>query len=155
MLARALVGKWVRLWATVDAGPDRRPLLPAASSNEMRNTPFDLSSRRSVRKAPKPETWFFLAASAFGLAMLSLLAVLILADIVALARILPFFALPLVLFTASAPLVRRWGKGEAEEAAIEEVAHRASRPPPTLRRASTDGVHATRQAPKSTAATRG
>ena len=122
----------------------------------MRNTRFDnLSSTRSVRKAPEPETWFFLAALAFGLAMLSLLAVLILADIVALAHILPFFALPLVLFIASAPLVRRWVKGEAEKAAIEEVAHRASRRRPTrLTRASTDGVHARRQVPKCTAATR-
>lgn len=123
----------------------------------MRNTRFhNLSSRRSARKAPNPETSFFLAALTFGLAMLSLLAVLILADIVALAHILPFFALPLSLFIASGPLVRRWVKSEAEEAATEEVAHRASRPAaPKLRRALTDGVDATRQAPKSTAATRG
>ena len=122
----------------------------------MRNTRFDnLSSTRSVRKAPEPETWFFLAALAFGLAMLSLLAVLILADIVALAHILPFFALPLVLFIASAPLVRRWVKGEAEKAAIEEVAHRASRPPrPKVRRALTDGVDARRRTLKPTATTR-
>ena len=122
----------------------------------MRSTPPDkLKAGRSVGKAPHQETALFVAVLTLGLAMLSLLAVLLLADIVELSHILPFFAIPLVLFIASAPLLRRWGKGEAEVAAIEEVAHRASRPPPpTLRRASTDGVDATRQAPKSTAATR-
>jgi hypothetical protein len=93
----------------------------------MTNTRFDNpSSRGSVRKAPHQETALFLAGLTFGLAMLSLLAVLLLADIVALAHILPFFALPLVLFIASAPLLRLWGKGEAEAAAIEEVAQRPS-----------------------------
>ena len=122
----------------------------------MRNSRFDnLRWRRSVRKAPTLETSLFLAALAFGLAMLSLLAVLLLADILALSHILRFFALPLMLFIASAPLLRRWVKDEAEEAAIAEVAHRASQPsPPKLRRASTNGVHATRQALKSKAATR-
>jgi hypothetical protein len=122
----------------------------------MRNARFDnLGSRRSIRKAPNLETSLFLAALAFGLAMLSLLAVLVLADIVALSHILPFFALPLVLFIATAPLFRRWVKREVEEAAIAEVAHRALQPPPpSLRRASTDGVDATRQPPKSTAGTR-
>jgi hypothetical protein len=122
----------------------------------MRNTRFDnLRSRRSVRKAPNLETSLFLAALAFGLAMLSLLAVLLLAGIVALSQILPFFALPLVLFIATAPLLRRWVMREAEEAAIAEVAHRAIQPPPpSLRRASTGEFNATRQALKSTAATR-
>ena len=123
----------------------------------MRNTRSDnLRSRRSVRKAPTLETSLFLAALAFGLAMLSLLAVLALAGVVELTHLLPFYAVPLLLFIVSALLVRRWVKSEAEEAAIEEVAHRASRPPPpTLRRAVTVEVEATRQAPKPTAATRG
>jgi hypothetical protein len=122
----------------------------------MRNTRFDnLRSRRSVRKAPNLETSLFLAALAFGLAMLSLLAVLLLAGIVALSHILPFFALPLVLFIATAPLLRRWVMREAEVAAIEEVAHRASRPPPPmLRRAATVEFDARRQELKPTAATR-
>lgn len=123
----------------------------------MTNTRSDnLGARRAVRKAPNPETSFFLAASAFGLAMLSLLTVLALADIVELAHILPFFALPLVLFIASAPLLRRWVKGEAEEAAIKEVAHRSSkRPPPKLAPTATDDLNARRHALKPTAATRG
>jgi len=122
----------------------------------MRNTPPDkLKAGRSVGKAPHQETALFLAALTFGLAMLSLLAVLALAGVVELTHLLPFYAVPLLLFIASAPLLRRWGKGEAEVAAVEEVAHRASRRRPlTLRRASTDGVHARRQAPKYTAAIR-
>jgi Zn-dependent protease with chaperone function len=122
----------------------------------MRNTRFiNLEAGRSVGKAPHQETALFLAALTFGLAMLSLLAVLALAGVVELTHLLPFYALPLLLFIVSAPLLQRWWKGEAEVAAIEEAAHRASHPPPpTLRRASTDGVDATRQAPKSTASTR-
>jgi hypothetical protein len=122
----------------------------------MRNTRFDnRKAGRSVGKAPHQETALFLAALTFGLAMLSLLAVLALVGVVELTHLLPFYAVPLLLFIVSARLLRRWGKGEAEEAAIEEVAHRESRPRPrTLRRASTDGVDATRQAPKYTAATR-
>jgi hypothetical protein len=122
----------------------------------MTNTQSDnLGASRTVRKAPKPETSFFLAASAFGLAMLSLLAVLALADIVELARILPFFALPLVLFIASAPFLRRWVKGEAEEAAVKEVAHRTSkRLRPKLAPTATGGLAARRHALKPTAATR-
>jgi hypothetical protein len=80
----------------------------------MKNTRIDnLGPRRSVGEAPNPETALFLAGTAFGLAMISLLAVLAFADIVELAHLLPFFALPLVLFIASAPLIRRWVKGEA------------------------------------------
>jgi Zn-dependent protease with chaperone function len=121
----------------------------------MRNTRFDnLEAGPSVGKAPHQETALFLAALTFGLAMLSLLAVLALAGVVELTHLLTFYAVPLLLFIVSAPLVRRWGKGEAEEAAIEEAAHRASPPPPpTLRRASTAGVNARRQAPKYGAAT--
>jgi hypothetical protein len=123
----------------------------------MRNTRFDnLKARPSVAKAPHQEAALLLAGLSFGLAMLSLLAVLALAGVVELTHLLPFYAVPLLLFIASAPLLRRWGKGEAEVAAVEEVAHRASRPPPpTLRRAAAVEFDATRQAPKSTPATRG
>jgi hypothetical protein len=122
----------------------------------MKNTRFDnLKAGPSVGTAPHQETALFLAALTFGLAMLSLLAVLALAGVVELTHLLPFYAVPLLLLIVSAPLVRRWGKGEAEVAAIEKVTHRASRRrPPKLTRASTDGVHARRQAPKPTAATR-
>ena len=123
----------------------------------MRNAPPDkLKAGRSVGKAPDQETVLFLAALTFGLAMLSLLAVLALAGVVELTHLLPFYAVPVLLFIASVALLRRWGEGEAEVAAIEEVAHRASRPPrPTLRRAVTVEFEAPRQAPKPTAATRG
>jgi hypothetical protein len=123
----------------------------------MRNTRFDnLKAGPSVGKAPHQETALFLAGLSFGLGMLSLLAVLALAGVVELTHLLPFYAVPLLLFIASAPLLRRWGKGEAAVAAIEEVAHRAPRPPPhTLRRAATVEFDARRQAPKSTEATRG
>jgi hypothetical protein len=122
----------------------------------MRNTRFDnLKAGPSVGKAPHQETALFLAALTFGLAMLSLLAVLALAGVVELTHLLPFYAAPLLLFIASALLLRRWGKGEAAVAAIEEVAHRAARPlPPTLRRASTDEFDVRRQELKPTAATR-
>jgi hypothetical protein len=122
----------------------------------MRNTRFDnLKAGSSAGKAAHQETVLFLAALTFGLAMLSLLAVLALAGVVELTNLLPFYAVPLLLFIVSAPLVRHWVKGEAEEAAIEQVAHRTSRRrPPELRRASTDGVDARRQELKPTAATR-
>jgi hypothetical protein len=90
----------------------------------MKNTRIDnLGPGRSVGGAPNPETALFLAGAAFGFAMISLLAVLAFADIVELAHILPFFALPLVLFIASAPLIRRWVKGEADGGS-----HQGSRP---------------------------
>jgi hypothetical protein len=62
--------------------------------------------------------------------MLSLLAVLALADIVGPAHILPFFAFPLVLFIASASLIRRWVKAEADGGSHQgqpPIAHRSDR----------------------------
>jgi hypothetical protein len=111
----------------------------------MRNTRFDnLGARRSVNKAPNQEAALFLAASPFGLAMLSLFAILALGDILDVAQILPFFALPLVLFITTAPLLRRWMKGEAERAATREAADLSSkRRPPKLKRTATDGIAAT------------
>jgi hypothetical protein len=97
----------------------------------MKNTRIDnLGARRSVGEAPNPETALFLAATAFGLAMLSLLAVLALADIVGPAHILPFFAFPLMLFIASASLIRRWVKAEADGGSHQgqpPIAHRSDR----------------------------
>jgi hypothetical protein len=121
----------------------------------MRNTRFDnLEAGPSVGKAPRQETALFLAALTFGSAMLSLLAVLALAGVVELTHLLPFYAVPLLLFIASALLLRRWGKGEAEAATIEELDHRSLQPPTALRRASTPEVEARRQELKPTAATR-
>jgi hypothetical protein len=109
----------------------------------MRNTRFDtLGARRSVNKAPNQEAALFLAASPFGLAMLSLLAILALGDILDVAQILPFFALPLVLFTATAPLLRRWMKGEAERTATREANLSSKRRPPKLKRTAR-GIAAT------------
>ncbi len=48
--------------------------------------------------------------------MLTLFAVLILADVVRLASMLPFFAIPVVFFVASAVLAWRWASGEAPTA---------------------------------------
>jgi hypothetical protein len=129
---------------------------PRHAQNEMDHTRFDNPAvKHQVDNGPNPETALFLAASAFGLAMLSLLAVLALADFVGPAHILPFFAFPLVLFIASAPLLRRWMKGEADEAAVREVPHRSSkRPPSKLRPTPTDGVDTRRQALKPTSAVR-
>jgi hypothetical protein len=56
--------------------------------------------------------------------MLTLFAVLTLADVVGLTRMLPFFALPPALLVASAFLLSRWATGEAEASAAQEVAHR-------------------------------
>ena len=94
------------------AGPDRRPLLAGASSNEMRTTRLDnLEARHSVGEAPHQESALFLAALTFGLAMLSLLAVLALAGVVELSDLLPFFAVPLFLFLVSTSAMWRWVKG--------------------------------------------
>jgi hypothetical protein len=94
----------------------------------MRNPPFSrLEAGPSVGKAPHQETALFLAAVTFGLAMLSLLAVLALVGVVELTHLLPFFAVPLLLFIGSASVVRRWVKGEAEEGAIDRIAHGAPR----------------------------
>jgi hypothetical protein len=104
---------------------------PRHAQNEMEHTRFLTTRPRSTRvdNGPNPETALFLAASAFGLAMLSLHAVLALGHFVGPAHILRFLAFPLVLFIASAPLLRSWMKGEADEAAVRGVAHRSSKRP--------------------------
>jgi hypothetical protein len=70
---------------------------------------------------------FFLAAFTFGVALLSLLAVLAIAGFVEVLDIVPFFALPLVLFTASLLFVRRWLAAEDERTGVREVVHRSPR----------------------------
>ena len=131
-------------------------MAPRAFSNEMTKTRFgNLGARRNVGKAPNPETAFFLATLAIGLALLSILAVLALAAFVELAHILPFFPLSLVLLVASALFLRRWVAGEVEEGAVREVAHRLSeRRPPKPARGPTDGLDRKREMFKSAVARR-
>jgi hypothetical protein len=56
--------------------------------------------------------------------MLTLFAVLTLADVMGLAYMLPFFALPPGLLVVSAFFLWRWAIGEAEASTAQEVAHR-------------------------------
>jgi hypothetical protein len=92
----------------------------------MTKTPFDTrgASGRADQEATSDGA-FALAASALALAMLALFGVLLLADVVGLARILPFAALPLALFLASAFLLWRWALGEARMSTAQDVAHGA------------------------------
>ena len=78
--------------------------------------------RGGVGNAVTSDGALFLAALAFGLAMLALLAVLALADLLGVTRILPFFALPSALFFASGVLLSRWTSREREEMSVPEVA---------------------------------
>ena len=94
----------------------------------MTKTPFENRKvRRPLGSEPTSDGAFFLAALAVGFAMLTLFAVLLLAEVVGFVRILPFFALPAVLFVASAVLAWRWAVGEAEAAVVRDVADRTSR----------------------------
>jgi hypothetical protein len=88
-------------------------------------TPLDTrDARGQVNHGLTSERAFALSASALALAMLTLFAVLALADVVGLAHMLPFFALPPALLVASALFLWRWAMGEAEASAAQEVAHR-------------------------------
>jgi hypothetical protein len=79
----------------------------------MTKTAFDNDAARGGSgDAVTPGSPLFLATLAFGLAMLALLGVLALADVVGIARILPFLALPPALFIASAVLLWRWMSAE-------------------------------------------
>lgn len=73
---------------------------------------------------PTSDSAFALAASALALAMLTLFAVVVLADVVGLAHMLPFFVLPPALLVASAFFLWRWATGEAEASAAQEIVHR-------------------------------
>ena len=75
----------------------------------MTKTPSDNEAKRGgVRKAGTADGLLFFGTLAFGLAMLALLGVLALADVVGVAHILPFLALPPALFIASAVLLWQW-----------------------------------------------
>jgi hypothetical protein len=92
-------------------------------------------STRSAGKAPDSDIALFVTALAFGLAMLSLFAVLAFANVVALGDVAPFFAVPVLLFIISGVLFLNWVEGEVDEAAVQETAHRSSMRPTTRGRA--------------------
>ena len=66
----------------------------------------------------------FVTALAFGLAMLSLFAVLAFANVVPLGDVAPFIAVPVLLFVASGVFFMNWLNGEARRGG-----RRRSRPP--------------------------
>ena len=76
--------------------------------------------RRRVPTEPTSDGGFFAAALVLGFAMLTLFAVLLLADGVGFARILPFAAVPALLFGTSAVLAWRWATEEAEAAVVRD-----------------------------------
>lgn len=76
-----------------------------------------------VHQEPTSDSAFALAASALALAMLTLLAVLVLADVVGLTQMLPIFVLPPTLLVASGFFLWRWATGEAEASAAQEIVH--------------------------------
>ena len=89
------------------------------------NTPFDSRDRRGLgEQEHTSDNAFALAASTLAFAMLTLFAVLVLADVVGLTHILPFVALPPALLIASAFFLWRWATGEAEASAAQEIVHR-------------------------------
>jgi hypothetical protein len=105
--------------------PDRKKARPPASSSQMTKTAFDNDAARGGSgDAVNPDGLLFLATLAFGLA--ALLGVLALANVVGVARILPFLALPPALFIASGVLFWRWASGEREEVGVRQVARSPS-----------------------------
>src|SRR5688572_22741225 len=78
---RPRAGKWVSQRREVGGRPDRRALAPEASSSVMMKTPLDeRDARGRVNQEPTSDNAFALAASALAFAMLTLFAVLALAD---------------------------------------------------------------------------
>ncbi len=93
----------------------------------MTKTPLDTgNTSRQAHEQPTSDGGFALAISVFAVAMLTLFAVLALADVVGLAGILPFVGLPLGLLAIAAALVWHWLIGEAKASAAFEVARRES-----------------------------
>jgi hypothetical protein len=91
----------------------------------MKATRLDRHGARWTGKATDPELALFVTALAFGLAMLSLFAVLAFANVVPLGDVAPFFAMPVLLFVTSG-FFMNWLAGEAHEAAISSLLSRAS-----------------------------
>lgn len=84
--------------------------------------------RRRIPTEPTSDSGFFAAALVLAFAMLTLFAILLFADAVGLGRIVPFVAIPALLFAAAAALAWRRATGEAEAAvARDERRRRADR----------------------------
>jgi hypothetical protein len=83
----------------------------------MTKTAFDNEAGRGGVRNAGTGSLLFLGTLAFGLAMLALLGFFALADVVGVANILPFLALPPALFIASAVLLWQWmsTKGKSGE----------------------------------------
>jgi hypothetical protein len=123
--------------------------------NEMKGALVDnRGARASTGKTPDSDMALSVTAIAFGLAMLSLFAVLAFANVVALGDVAPFFALPVLLFTVSGLLFLHWMQGEAHEAAVQEAAHRSSMRPVARGRVVPARVEPRRQVRKSPEAAR-
>jgi len=117
----------------------------------MKATRLDRHSAKRTGKASDPDMALFVTALAFGLAMLSLFAVVAFANVMALGDVAPFFAVPVLLFVTSGVFFINWSEGEAHEAAVEEAVHRSSMRPPTRGRAAPE-LAQRRQTRKSPAA---
>ena len=115
----------------------------------MKATRLDRHSAKRTGKASDPDMALFVTALAFGLAMLSLFAVVAFANVMALGDVAPFFAVPVLLFVTSGVFFINWSEGEAHEAAVEEAAHRSSMRPPTRDRALPELAKPRRQMRKS------
>jgi hypothetical protein len=93
--------------------------------NEMEDNRLERrGARGSTSKTPDSDMALFVTAMAFGLAMLSLFAVLAFANVKALGDVGPFFAVPVLLFITSDVLFLNWVEGEVDEAADQEAAVR-------------------------------
>jgi hypothetical protein len=123
--------------------------------SEMQATRLDnRGAGSSTGKAPDSDIALFVTAMAFGLAMLSLFAVLAFANVKALGDVAPFFAVPVLLFIISGVLFWNWVEDEVEEAAVQETAHCSSMRPATRGRTVLARVEPRRQVRKSGAAAR-
>jgi hypothetical protein len=101
----------------------------------MKATRLDKHGARRTGNAIHSELALFVTSLAFGLAMLSLFAVLAFANVMPLGEVAPFFPVSVLLFVASGVFFMSWSEGEAHEAAVEEARHLSSMHRPTAGRA--------------------
>jgi hypothetical protein len=106
---------WPR-WAAVASGGILKEMQATRSDQR------DASG--SIHTTPDPAMGLFITAVMFGLAMLSLFAVLAFANVVALGDVAPFFVVPVLLFIISVVLFLRWIKAEVDEGTVREAAPR-------------------------------
>jgi hypothetical protein len=91
----------------------------------MARAPLDTGNARGKdHQQPTSDKGLAMAMLVFAIGMLTLFAVLALADVVGLAHILPFVGLPLGLLAIAAALVWHWLSGEARASAAFELARR-------------------------------